>query len=254
MRILTLQHYDGDDSGLFGQIVQEHGHELATARPYLDQPLPDPCSAVAILILGGPMGVNDIHRFPWLDREVAFLSEAVRGGVGCFGVCLGAQLLAAALGSNVHRGEAPEITCNQLTLTSAAATDPIFRDLPNPMSTFSWHQDTFELPQGAVLLASSRAYPNQAFRWGDRTYGVQFHAEISLAMAQRWMQQSGADHFGVGPPEETKQDLLNEIADNLESINRAGRTIFESWLYLIEATHPDRLGITATDLSATGSG
>ena len=109
----------------------------------------------------------------------------MRAGTPFFGACLGSQLLAASLGARVYAGAAPEVGLLPVTLTDAALADPVFAGLPRELLTLQWHGDTFDLPDGAVALASSPAYPNQAFRWGARAYAVQFHLEVTPQMASR---------------------------------------------------------------------
>ena len=132
------------------------------------------------------MSVNDEEELPWLRAEKTLIAEAVRAGLPFFGACLGVQLLAVSLGADVAPGPAPEVGILPVFLTEAAASDPVFADLPRELLTLQWHGDTFSLPEGAVLLASSPAYPNQAFRWGRQAYGVQFHLELSGEMAAEW--------------------------------------------------------------------
>ena len=114
------------------------------------------------------------------------IGEAVRAGVPYFGACLGVQLLAAALGARVYTGAAPEVGLLPVELTPEGRADPVLGALPDGEVTLQWHGDSFDLPEGATLLASSPLYANQAFRFGDCAYGVQFHIEVSLAMAREW--------------------------------------------------------------------
>ena len=112
----------------------------------------------------------------------------MRAGTPFWGACLGVQLLAASLGGRVYAGPEPEVGLLPVTLTADALADPVFAGLPRELLTLQWHGDTFDLPPGAVRLAGSPAYPNQAFRFGERAYGVQFHLEVTPAMAQEWAQ------------------------------------------------------------------
>ena len=116
--------------------------------------------------------------------EKRLIADAVHAGTPFWGACLGVQLLAASLGGRVHPGPEPEVGMLPVILTADALADPVFAGLPRELLTLQWHGDTFELPPGAVLLAGSAAYPNQAFRYGERAYGVQFHLEVTPAMAR----------------------------------------------------------------------
>src|SRR4029077_12745333 len=127
----------------------------------------------AIVAMGGPMSVNDEAEHPWLVEEKALIRTAVERGVPFWGSCLGVQLLAASLGARVYAGPAPEVGVLPVELTPEAADDPVFAGLPQTVATLQWHGDTFDLPDGAVLLATSPAYRHQAFRVGPSAYGVQ---------------------------------------------------------------------------------
>ena len=132
------------------------------------------------------MSVNDESEHPWLVAEKRLIREAVQAGVGYWGACLGVQLLASSLGARVYAGPQPEVGVLAVTLTDEGASDPVFAGLPRELATLQWHGDTFDLPEGAVLLAESPAYPHQAFRYGRAAYGVQFHVEVTGDMAREW--------------------------------------------------------------------
>ena len=203
------------------------------------EPLPDWRDFAAIVAMGGPMSVNDEEELPWLGAEKALIAEAVRAGLPFFGACLGVQLLAVSLGAEVAPGPAPEVGILPVFLTEAAASDPVFADLPPELLTLQWHGDTFSLPDGAVLLASSPAYPNQAFRWGRSAYGVQFHLELSREMAAEWAQvPSYADALArvLGPGSATA--LVDELAGSAEALQADGRRMFERWLDLFAPVEP----------------
>jgi GMP synthase (glutamine-hydrolysing) len=189
--------------------------------------------------MGGPMSVNDEEELPWLRAEKTLIAEAVRAGLPFFGACLGVQLLAVSLGADVAPGPAPEVGILPVFLTEAAASDPVFADLPRELLTLQWHGDTFSLPEGAVLLASSPAYPNQAIRWGRQAYGVQFHLELSGEMAAEWARvPSYADALArvLGPGSATA--LVDELAGRAEALQADGRRMFERWLNLFAPVEP----------------
>jgi GMP synthase-like glutamine amidotransferase len=196
-------------------------------------PLPDWRAFDAIVAMGGPMSVNDEEELPWLRAEKTFIAEAVRAGVPFFGACLGVQLLAASLGAEVVAGPMPEVGLLPVFLTDAAADDPVFGPLPRELLTLQWHGDTFSLPEKAVLLASSPAYPHQAFRWGRCAYGIQFHLELSREMAAEWAdvpEYADALESVLGPGSATA--LINDLGAHAEELRGFGRQIFERWLEL----------------------
>jgi GMP synthase-like glutamine amidotransferase len=150
------------------------------------EPLPELDGRAGIIAMGAPVSVNDAGAHAWLAPELDYIAAAVRAGMPYWGVCFGAQLLAAALGADVVRGPEPEVGVHPVHLEPAAAADPVFGALPATLPAVQWHSDTFALPVGAVHLASSPAYPNQAFRWG-RAYGLQFHIEAPAALMEEWL-------------------------------------------------------------------
>jgi GMP synthase (glutamine-hydrolysing) len=157
--------------------------------------IPDSAPYDVLLIMGGVMNVYAEDQHPWLAHETRVIREAVDAGKAVLGVCLGGQLLAKALDAKVHLGGAHEKGLVPLTLTVEGQQDPFFAELSAPAAV-QWHDDTFDIPEGAVRLASSATCPNQAFRYGRRAYGLQFHPEVSPEMLSTWF----AD-FPTQPPD-----------------------------------------------------
>ena len=227
MAVLVLQHIACEPPGVYEDVLHDRGLELE--RLLLDEgdALPSWQEFDAIVAMGGPMSVNDEAELPWLAGEKRLIAEAVRAGLPYWGVCLGVQLLASSLGARVYRGDEPEVGVLPVELTDDGRSDPVFRDLPPSFPSLQWHGDTFDLPDGAVRLAGSPAYPNQAFRF-DRAYGVQFHLEVSPAMAREWMDvpeyaQSLEQTIGADA-------LLGAVDAEAELMLAYGRTLFERWL------------------------
>ena len=143
-----------------------------------------------LILMGGPMSVND--DLPWIAPELAAIREAVARGIPVLGVCLGAQLIARALGARVYPNPQKEIGWSPVDWTPAAATDPLFHGFSGPETVFQWHGETFDLPPGAQHLASSAACRHQAFRVGGNVYGLQFHLEVTPEIIGQWLQQDAA--------------------------------------------------------------
>jgi GMP synthase-like glutamine amidotransferase len=187
----------------------------------------------AIIAMGGPMSVNDEESLPWLADEKQLIGDAVRAGVPYFGACLGVQLLAASLGARVYAGPEPEVGILPVELTDEGRVDPIMGSLDGTILALQWHGDTFDLPTGATLLASSPACPHQAFRFGRLAYGVQFHVEVLPAMAREWAQVPEyvgyADRvLGDGGMER----LLAEFDAAEAGMRSTGRSMFARWAEL----------------------
>lgn len=197
------------------------------------QTMPDRHGFGVILAMGGPMSVNDDASLPWLRAEKRLIAEAVRDGTAFWGTCLGVQLLAAALGARVYPGERPEVGLMTVRLTAEALADPIFQGVPEELAALQWHGDTFDLPEGAVRLAGSLEYPNQAFRWGSKAYGIQFHIEVSAEMALEWATVPAYSEYldrVMGPGALPK--LVEELEVEAPAIRSNGRRIFERFLDL----------------------
>jgi len=186
MRVVVFQHLECEHPGIWRDFLREDGADVATVELDQGETIPSLDGADALLVFGGPMNVDEHARFPWLVPETAAIREAALGGLPVFGVCLGAQLLARALGAPVTRNPLPEVGLLDVDLTEAGASDPLFAGWPRRASVVQWHSDTFALPAGATLLATSPACRHQAFRYGSRAYGLQFHPEVTADMVAEW--------------------------------------------------------------------
>ncbi len=234
MQALVLQHIACEPPGVFEDVLRERGVEILRVELDDGELLPASLDGIdAVVAMGGPMSVNDEAEHPWLVAEKALIATAVRSGVPFWGSCLGVQLFASALGAEVRRGPLPEVGVLPVHATAAAAADPVFASLSWPRPTLQWHQDTFDLPEGAVLLATSPAYPHQAFRVGESAYGVQFHLEVDAAMADEWARvpayvASADDTLGPGGLDR----LLGDFRASMAQMQADGRTLFSRWVDL----------------------
>jgi GMP synthase-like glutamine amidotransferase len=229
-RLLVLQHIACEPPAAFEDELRSRGLELLRVELDEGDALPHWREFPAIVVMGGPMGAYEEDEHPWLAAEKRLLREAVEADVPVWGVCLGAQLLASALGARAYPGERPEVGLLPVELTPAASSDPVFGDAPSSFPTLQWHGDTFDLPEGATLLASSPAYPNQAFRIG-RSYALQFHIEVSLELATEWGEvpaysQSLEATLGPGALDR----LLAGVEEHADVTLPLARRLFGSWL------------------------
>jgi len=143
--------------------------------------------AAGLVVLGGPMNVDDVQKHPFLQSEVRWIQEALEAQLPLLGICLGAQLLAKSLGAKVSPNHVKEIGWYEIGLTPEAAHDPLFAGCGPRQTVFQWHGDTFDLPAGAVHLARSEFCPHQAFRYGPSAWGLQFHIEMTVQLIHDWM-------------------------------------------------------------------
>ena len=234
MNVLVLQHIACEPPGVFEDVLLERGATIQRVELDEGEALPPSLQGIdAIVAMGGPMSVNDEDEHPWLVAEKELIAAAVRAGLPFWGSCLGVQLLASSLGARVSRGAVPEVGVLPVHATPAAADDPVFSGLAWPRPTLQWHQDTFDLPEGATLLATSPAYPHQAFRVGPVAYGVQFHVEIDASMADEWARvpayvASAESVLGPGGLDR----LLGDFRSSMEAMQADGRTLFQRWVGL----------------------
>jgi GMP synthase (glutamine-hydrolysing) len=187
-RIFVFRHVPFEDLGLIRAPLEERGISIEYADLYRPAaPLPDVTRAAGLIFMGGPMSAND--DLSYLRHELQLISRAVARRQPILGVCLGAQLIAKALGAKVYRNAVKEIGWFDVHLTEAAARDPLFAGLGPAETVFHWHGETFDLPPGAEWLAWSEACRNQAFRAGAAVYGLQFHLEVTPGMIEDWCAQ-----------------------------------------------------------------
>ena len=238
MKALVLQHIACEPPGVFEDVLSERGAELHRVELDEGEPLPDWRGFDAIVAMGGPMSANDDVDLPWLTEEKRLIADAVQAGTPYWGVCLGVQLLAASLGARVYPGPTPEVGLLPVTLTSEGHNDPVFGGVSEELVTLQWHGDTFDLPTGAVRLASSPAYENQAFRF-ERAYGVQFHLEVSAEMAREWAEvpEYVTSLEGTLGTAEAPA-FLAAIERRAPEMRAEGRALFERWLDRVVATTP----------------
>ena len=207
MRIHYLQHVPFEDAGNIEVWAAARGHSLTRTRLDLNERLPAQHSIDWLVVMGGPMNIYEHDRHPWLVREKEFLRESIDRGTLVLGVCLGAQLAADVLGGPVTRNRQKEIGWYEVALTAEGRKSPIFEGFPCPFPAFHWHGDTFAIPPGAVRIAGSEACANQAFQYGDRVVGLQFHLDYSSAGIQRMIRHCG-DELVDGPTIQNPQELL----------------------------------------------
>lgn len=231
MNVLVLQHIACEPPGVYEDVLRDRGCTLHRVELDEGELLPDWREFDAIVAMGGPMSVNDDAELPWLSTEKRAIGDAVRSGTAYFGACLGVQLLAASLGAAVYPGPSPEVGILPVTLTDAGRDDPVFQGLPAEFLTLQWHGDTFDLPHGAVALAGSPAYANQAFSWGERAYGIQFHLEVDSQLAHEWAAVPAyAEYLDrvLGPGSLPR--LIDELETSAPDMGARGRAMFERWL------------------------
>jgi GMP synthase-like glutamine amidotransferase len=226
--ILAIQNDETDPPHLVGRWLMEIGFEIKILRAYTGEVVPTkvPDDVCALLPLGGSMGANDDKELPWLADEKKLLADAVDREIPIFAICLGAQLLASALGGEVSRAEVGEVGIYEIKRNSES--DPIF-NFGNSTISAQWHEDKIsKLPSGAVNLASSELCENQIYRIGRATYAVQFHPEIDAGIIKLW--EDDADNAFLESGKSSVKDEVQKVEVELQEI---WKPIIQSWGALI---------------------
>ena len=214
--VFILEHVPNEKAGTMLDFLKER------KIPFREIPLyrkgssfPDPGSARAVIAMGGPMNVYEEGAFPFLAEENDFIRRVVRAGIPYLGVCLGAQLLAKALGARVYKAKQPEVGWGDIHFSPAAKKDKLFGDLGSQgLRVLQWHEDTFDLPKNAVHLASSAIVPNQAYCVDKLFYGFQFHVEINRPMLEDWFKKR-PDLDGILSEYDHYKEALGRITDQI---------------------------------------
>ena len=224
--VLVFQHIWCETPGIFLDLFREQKCPVETVKLYEGEQPPDDLSPFSgLLVMGGPMSVNDEADYPWLKAEDRILKEALALDVPTLGICLGSQLIAKAAGGAVRRGPLKEIGWYPVRLTAAARHDRLFRESPETIEVFQWHGEYFDTPPGAVNLASSDLYSCQAFSIGQNVYGLLFHLEVTGQMVKEWMGTFKEELDSV--KEYIRPEAIFErLPQRIDELNRQARTVF----------------------------
>ena len=215
MHVHVFQHVGFEGLGSIAQCLDARGMQTSHTRFFEDDPLPALDTVDMLIAMGGPMSVNDEAALPWLRAEKQFVRDAIARNIPVLGVCLGAQLIASALGARVFRNPAKEI--GWFPIHRVSAPEPAFRFPPESL-VFHWHGETFDLPEGAVRLASSAGCENQAFQLKDNVIGLQFHLETTAESALALVEQC-RDELVPGPYVQSEQELRAIPASSYQAAN-----------------------------------
>jgi GMP synthase-like glutamine amidotransferase len=226
VRIHVLQHVPFEGLGHIDSWIRHRGHRLTLSRLYEESKLPDPAAFDRLVILGGPMNIYEEAAYPWLAEEKALIRATVAAGKSAVGICLGAQLLADGLGSQVYAGRHREIGWFPVRLTAAGRRSAWSEGLPAETTVFHWHGDTFDLPSGAVHLFESEACANQAFLCDNRILGLQFHLE-STPETVRQLLTHCRDELVPGPFIQSGAQIADIVPERFARINTLLETLLD---------------------------
>jgi GMP synthase-like glutamine amidotransferase len=208
MKIHCFQHVAFENLGTIANWANSNNHIIDyTCFFEKDITFPDVSKTDMLIVLGGYMDVDQEKEFPWLIQEKKFIKQAIDAGKKVLGICLGSQLISAALGSNVYAGEETEIGLHSVHFNEFALSTPLFRHLKNPYPVFQWHGNTFDLPKGAQLLASSIACKNQAYLIGENVLALQFHFEMNESVLSDMLHHDGHELKEKGKYIQTEETI-----------------------------------------------
>jgi len=231
-RVYVFQHVECEALGTFAERLARRGLRADYVRLFAGESIPvDTAQAAALIFLGGPMSVNDEARYPYLAQEQSLIHDALGAGQPLLGICLGAQLLAAAAGARVFPAARPEIGWEPVSLTMEGRIDAVISPTAHLAAVLHWHGETFDLPQGAVRLAFSALTMNQAFRLGRSAYGLQFHLEVDAAMIDSWTQTYTED-LGADPPA-ARRHINADTAQYVRPLQLAANEVIDRFLELV---------------------
>lgn len=237
-KILVFQHVPYEPLGTLDPLLKEAGFRIRYVnfgrnphvRPALDK-------YAALIVLGGPMNTDQIDHYPNLVTEVDIIREALDQDMSVLGICLGAQLLAKALGGRVHRNAVREIGWYDVELTSNGRTDPVLSTFAARQEVFQWHEDGIELPPGTVHLARSPASSVQAFRHGEHAYGFQFHLEVDSSLIERWLTVPDNRHTLESELGHIDPDTIRlQTPGSIDALQALSRETFSRWIDRFELT------------------
>lgn len=229
-KVLVVQHTAPETLGTIVDPLEPKGVSFEYIRVFQDEPVPKALDgALGLIVMGGPMGVRDQGKFPYLRDEMRLIEQALKENKPVLGVCLGSQLLAGILGGRVTAAK-KEIGWQTVRLSPHAQQDPLWAGIPASFMAFHWHGDVFELPSGAISLASSDATQHQAFRHGTKAYGMLFHLEMTENMIREMIRTFSEELL------EQNLDsgwMIQKGIEYLPVMEKIGGTVFGRWADLL---------------------
>ncbi|HEX4044743.1 MAG TPA: GMP synthase [Gammaproteobacteria bacterium] len=229
MRIHTIIHAPFEKAGVIESWAVSHGHDLSSTHTYKGEKLPEVSTIDFLVIMGGPQSPIELEKYPYLRNEILLTKQTIDQKKAVLGICLGAQIIAESLGAKTERSPNKEIGVYPIKLTDEALIDPIFKLFPKSFDVMHWHNDMPGIPHGGVLLASSAGCPRQAFKYGDRVYGLQCHMEMTMDLVKGMVEHCANDLN----PGKYVQDSKILLTQDLSEINKKMIVILDQLAALI---------------------
>lgn len=233
-KLLVFQHVPYEILGTFDPLLRAAGFRIRYLN-FVRNPSPkiNIQNYNGIIVLGGPMNVDETNQYPHLLCELKLLDEALKAQIPIFGICLGAQLTAKVLGAKVTKNPRKEIGWYNVFPTPQAKTDPLFSHLKPVQKVFQWHGDTFDIPKGAQHLATTNTCENQAFRYGDNVYGLQFHLEVDTKLIQQWLKRPAYIQEIQQNTDTTPNIIESETFSHIQNSQILSNAIFNEFITLL---------------------
>jgi GMP synthase (glutamine-hydrolysing) len=235
--ILIVKHIDIEGPGTLGDFLDQKKIPYQIIDLGAGDSLPEDLSAIkAVVVLGGPMNVDEEHLYPFLKPEIAFIQKVLQAQLPFLGICLGSQLLAKAAGASVVKSPVKEIGWYHVQLTDEGKKDPLFKDFKEDEPIYHWHGDMFQIPSNSKLLATAQGCPHQALKVGTNAYGLQFHVEVTDKSIKEWCDEYCENDL-PGRPEHAKAMMDDYYKYQKSFLSQADR-IYENFLEIIKCPTP----------------
>ena len=232
--ILIIKHIDIEGPGTLGDFLKCQGEPFQTIELGALEALPVSLSIFkAVIVLGGPMNVDEEDRFKFLKPENEFIKKVLKAEIPYLGICLGAQLLAKAAGAKIIKSPVKEIGWYQIELTTEGKKDPLFNGFRESDPIYHWHGDMFQIPSKGKLLAQARGCPHQALRVGRNAYGLQFHVEVTDKSIKEWCEKYCANDLPGRP--QLAQSMMDEYWEYKKTFDAQAQRLYQNFLGIINA-------------------
>ncbi len=237
--ILIIKHIDIEGPGTLGDFFKANNEPFHIIELGAGEPLPkDPTAFKAVVVLGGPMNVDEEHRYPFLKYENEFIQQVLAAGIPYLGICLGSQLLAKAAGAKVVKSPVKEIGWYTVEKTEAGRKDPLFKGFSEEDVIYQWHGDMFEIPANGELLATAAGCPHQALRVGKNAYGLQFHVEVTDKSIKEWCDEYCANDLpprqaGLPGRQDHAQAMRNDYWKYKQAFDCQAQTLYANFLRIV---------------------
>lgn len=232
-QVTVIQHHESEGLGTLEPILNDVGISVRSVRTFAGEMVPDRLGdeSAGLVVLGGSFGVYESEKYPFLRDEIRLIESALREDKSILGICLGSQLLASALGAKVYKSGQQEIGWHPVTLSKEAKADALWSSIENQFTAYHWHGDVFDLPAGAVSLASSSLTEHQAFCYADKFYGILFHPEATKEIITCMTRDFAEEAAEAGIAQE---EILLNTEKHLPAFQTITNKLFNQWVKLIE--------------------